>query len=662
MKKIVSLLLAISLILMCCVISSAEEQEVYSENIVNVQESSTEELHYTDDTVETATEEIVFAPNEKETFNDYVQEEITVSESEEVTAEGIETEETDLEEAVVAEPESTENITVENVDTVEVSTGSYEEKPEEETAASEEEAELDSVSGTSGNIRWSLDDYGTLTISGTGTMPSYGSDIADPSAPWYSRRSSVKKVVIQNGVTSISRSAFEGCSNMTSISIPSSVTEIGRGCLRNCSSLASITIPAGATFGTNPFSGCSSLRTVVWGSRTISGIEFGTYGPYAIGARDSSGKVTIYGSGSITYGGAQDGTGIFSSQIKNIVFSEGITEISSSFCFCVNSQSVVSVTIPISLKTIGSNAFNYCSGLKDVYYNGSSTDWSKISIGSGNTYLLSASRHYTSASGFAYKNGKWGWYVNGVLQTGMTGIIKGTIDGKTAWYYIVNGVYTKSTGLVKRADGKSGWYYITNGKFNTSATGITKRVDGVGGWYFVKDGVYTKVNGIAQKADGSSSTWYYVQNGEYVKATGIAKKADGSSNAWYYVEDGKYIKSTGLVKRADGEGGWYYITNGKYNTSATGITKRVDGVGGWYYVKKGVYTKATGIFRKADGSSTTEYYVENGVFKAYTGSKVFNEIRYQLNKGVVTSATADYAAAYADYLNSNVSSGNFTFA
>ena len=111
------------------------------------------------------------------------------------------------------------------------------------------------TSGTCGeNLTFTLDSEGTLTISGTGEMTSNS---------WYSNKEAIKKVIIKNGVTSITMGAFSGCTNLTSIIIPDSVTSIGEFAFSECSSLVSITIPNSVTFiGGLAFSDCYSLTSV----------------------------------------------------------------------------------------------------------------------------------------------------------------------------------------------------------------------------------------------------------------------------------------------------------------------------------------------------------------------------------------------------------------
>ena len=118
-------------------------------------------------------------------------------------------------------------------------------------------------SGTCGdNLTWTLDDEGTLTISGTGSMYDYS---YSSSAPWYSYRSSIKSVVIGDSVTSIGDYAFRYCSSLTSVVIPDSVTSIGNDAFYSCGSLTSVVIGDSVTsIGEGAFYYCSALKDVYY--------------------------------------------------------------------------------------------------------------------------------------------------------------------------------------------------------------------------------------------------------------------------------------------------------------------------------------------------------------------------------------------------------------
>ena len=125
-----------------------------------------------------------------------------------------------------------------------------------------------------GNLTWKLDADGTLTISGTGAMKDY--DYHDNRSP-VCKNSNVKKVVIEDGVTSIGRYAFASCSSLTSITIPDRVTSIGNAAFESCKGLTSITIPDSVTsIGGYAFYACSSLKTISLSCKsTLKRSDFG---------------------------------------------------------------------------------------------------------------------------------------------------------------------------------------------------------------------------------------------------------------------------------------------------------------------------------------------------------------------------------------------------
>ena len=107
------------------------------------------------------------------------------------------------------------------------------------------------ISGTCGatghesDVTWSfcMTDS-VLTISGTGAMKDW---TTSTTIPWDSYKSSIKTVVINDGVTNIGGYAFYNCNNLTSVSIPNTVTTIGKHALRSSQNLLSLTIPNSVT-------------------------------------------------------------------------------------------------------------------------------------------------------------------------------------------------------------------------------------------------------------------------------------------------------------------------------------------------------------------------------------------------------------------------------
>ena len=103
--------------------------------------------------------------------------------------------------------------------------------------------------GTFGeNLTWSYTEAtNTLTISGNGAMSNYSIVYYGASiyigTPWRYYVSSIKKIIIASGVTTIGNYVFYDCSSLTSVTIPNSVTRIGNDAFYGCRALTSVTIP-----------------------------------------------------------------------------------------------------------------------------------------------------------------------------------------------------------------------------------------------------------------------------------------------------------------------------------------------------------------------------------------------------------------------------------
>ena len=112
----------------------------------------------------------------------------------------------------------------------------------------------------------------TLTISGSGNMTNFTNYISGQ--PWASLRQTVKKIVVEPGVTSIGDNAFYQFVKLESVSIPDTVTYIGDGAFYECNLLQKIELPDSVvTIAPYAFYGCDSLKTVLLGSVQTIGAE-----------------------------------------------------------------------------------------------------------------------------------------------------------------------------------------------------------------------------------------------------------------------------------------------------------------------------------------------------------------------------------------------------
>ena len=178
--------------------------------------------------------------------------------------------------------------------------------------------------GTCGdNLTWALDDEGTLTISGTGSMDHYYFE-GSMYTPWYNYQNAVLSVMIEYGVTFIGNEAFRACGNLKNVEIPESVEDIGYGAFMACRSLTDIDLPYSLTsIGCRAFYNCTSLNS----------IEI----PYNVRVIDDE-----------TFSGCSNLNSVY------YCYHEGVTG-------------------------FGQNAFRNCYNLEDFYYSGTSSQWSALS-------------------------------------------------------------------------------------------------------------------------------------------------------------------------------------------------------------------------------------------------------------------------------------------
>ena len=204
-------------------------------------------------------------------------------------------------------------------------------------------------SGTCGpNLKWHLTDDGVLTITGEGKMYDYSH-----SRPW--GYSDIKRIIIGDGVTTIGRSAFSGCSSLTSVNIPNSVTTIGEYAFRDCSSLTSVTIPNSVTtIGGDAFYGCSSLTSVTIPNSVTTIGKSAFHGCSALISVTIPKSVTTIGDDAFSY----------CKSLTSVTIPNSVTTIGwNTFSGCT---SLTSVNIPNSVTTIGGEAFSGCSSLTSV--------------------------------------------------------------------------------------------------------------------------------------------------------------------------------------------------------------------------------------------------------------------------------------------------------
>lgn len=212
-------------------------------------------------------------------------------------------------------------------------------------------------SGTCGeNLTWTLDN-GVLTISGEGPMKdfTYYSDWDETDSGWDMYAGQVKKVVIENGVTSIGTYAFYEMPSLTEVIIGDGVETIGWAAFSHCNYVTKLTIGKNVrSIAERAFNGWVRLEELHISDLTawcaISGERPCGWDYYDV-------YTYLYLNGN---------------KLTEIVIPEDVTLISAAAFG--GYSGITSITIPDTVTVIGSGAFS-CPDLKTIFYLGDLSQW-----------------------------------------------------------------------------------------------------------------------------------------------------------------------------------------------------------------------------------------------------------------------------------------------
>lgn len=210
---------------------------------------------------------------------------------------------------------------------------------------------------------------------------------------------SLKGITFANGLKTIESKAFNGCSGLATLTLPNTLVSIGEGAFSGAEKLYSVILPATLTnIGADAFKDCYRLVEVF--NLTALGIECGedTYGSVAMYAQcvhvseEDNSCVKVDKDGFVFYINGEKRllvsyVGEATELVLPAQYLNGKYEIEDYAFYKL--ENITSITISRGVKGVGYKAFDGCTMLLDVKYEGNETEWANVEIRYGNDCLKS---------------------------------------------------------------------------------------------------------------------------------------------------------------------------------------------------------------------------------------------------------------------------------
>lgn len=192
-------------------------------------------------------------------------------------------------------------------------------------------------------------------------------------------------ITLPDTLKEIGSYAFE-YSLITAIKIPQGVEYIGSDAFAYCQNLAIIEIASSNTeFGGYTFYQDSSIIEVYYTGTMDDWAGFKFRDPYDNPMNYNPNFFILDENGDVSYNGNTY------SLLSDVILSDNLEEIGD---YVFSNFKITSVTIPASVKKIGSSAFGNCSFLVNLYYNGDVNDWINIDFANGSSNPMLYAAHF----------------------------------------------------------------------------------------------------------------------------------------------------------------------------------------------------------------------------------------------------------------------------